>query len=73
MRLRIGNPSTYLDTVVSISKIVQRLKLFVDDPNAGLVRSDDDALDVTGRFILYFQLIVDVFCSFNSRLRVKFG
>jgi hypothetical protein len=59
--------------MITISKVVHRLELLVDNPNASFMCSAGNVLDISGRFSLVSELLVDSLCSFNCSLRVEFG
>ena len=64
---------TYLNAVVTISKVLHGLELLVDNSDAGLVCPVNDALDILGGLAHGLQLLVQALGSFNSCLRVEFG
>ena len=59
---------TYLDTVVTVSKVLHGLELLVDDADTGLVRSVYNTLDVLGRLAHGLQFLVQSLSSLNSSL-----
>lgn len=59
--------------MVTVGKILHRLELLVDDANAGLVSSVNDALDVLGGLAHGLQLLVEALGSLDSGLRVEFS
>jgi hypothetical protein len=62
-----------LNAVITISKVVHRLKLFVDNSDAGFVGSACDLLDICGRFSLVGKLLVDSLGGFDCSLGGKFS
>jgi uncharacterized protein YjaG (DUF416 family) len=62
---------TYLDAVVTVSKVLHGLELLVDDANAGLVCAVDNTLDVLGALAHGLELLVQALSSLNSGLRVE--
>ena len=67
-----GTESSYLDAVITVSEVVHRFVLLVDDANARLVGADDHFLDVYGLFPACLQLRVNVFCPLDGSLGVEF-
>ena len=64
---------TYLNAVVTVSKVVHSLELLVDNADASLVGAVDDLLDVLGRLSELLELLVDDLSSLNGGLGVEFG
>lgn len=63
----------YLNTVVTVSEVLHRLELLVNDTDAGLVRPVSHAVNILSRLAHLLQLLVQTLCSLNGRLRVKLG
>jgi len=59
--------------VVTISEVIHRLELFVDDSDASFVSSASDLLDIGSGLALVSKLLVNSFCGFDGGLGVKFG
>jgi hypothetical protein len=59
--------------VVTISKVVHRLELFIDNSNTGFVGSAGDFLDICCGFSLVGKLLVDSLGGFDSSLGMEFG
>ena len=59
--------------MVAVGEIVHGLELLVDDPDAGFMCADGDALDVSCRLPILDELGVDVFGRFDGGLAVEFG
>jgi hypothetical protein len=64
---------TYLDAVVTISKVLHGLELLVDDTNAGLVCPVDNTLDVLGCLSHGLKLLVQALGSLDGSLRMELG
>lgn len=60
-----------LDAVITVSEVLHGLELLVDDADAGLVGSVDDALDVLGGLAHLPELDVDALGRLNGGLRVE--
>lgn len=63
----------YLNTVVTVRKVVHRLELLIYDPNASFVRAVGDLLDVSRSLAQLGQLLVHDLSSLDGRLGVEFG
>lgn len=63
----------YLNTVVTVRKVVHRLELLVDNPDASLMSPVGDLLDVLGGLAHSCQLPVDNLRALNGGLRVELG
>lgn len=59
--------------MVTVSEVVHGFELLVDDPDAGLVCSVHDALDVFRRLAQCGKLLVQALSSLDSSLRVEFS
>ena len=59
--------------MVAIGEIIHGFKLFIDDADAGFVRTAGDVSDVRGGFALIGKLLVDAFGGFDSSLGVELG
>jgi hypothetical protein len=59
--------------MVTIGEVLHGLELFVDDTDAGLVRSVDDAFNVRGGLAHRLELLVQTLGSLDGRLGVEFG
>lgn len=66
-------PISYLNTVVTVGKVVHLLELLVDDPDAGLVGAVGDLLDVLGALAHLSELLVDDLGGLDGGLRVELG
>ena len=55
----------HLNAVIAIGVVVERLKLLVDDPDASLVRANDDVFDVLGGLAIFLETGIDVLPRFN--------
>ena len=64
---------TYLDTVVTIGKVVHSLKLLVDNANACLVSAVCDRLDILGALAHSRELLIDDLSGLNGSLGVELG
>ena len=62
---------THLNAVITVSKVLHRLELLIDDANAGLVRTVHDTLDVFGALAHCRQLLVEALRSFDGGLGVE--
>jgi hypothetical protein len=62
-----------LNAVITISEVVHRLELFVDNSDAGFVGSAGDFLDIRCGLAQIGKFFVDVLRSFNSGLGVEFS
>ena len=71
--VHLGGEEVYLDTVVSICKVIHWLELFVDDAHTGFVGTDGDFFNVFGGFALFFELSVNLLRSFYGSLRMEFS
>ena len=67
----IASSDAYLNTVVTVSKVVHGLELFVNDANASLVGTVGDLLDVLGGLSERSKLLVDDLGSLNGSLGVE--
>lgn len=68
-----GSEITYLDTVITIGKVVHRLELLVNDTDACLVGAVSDLLDVGGGLSKSLELHVDDLSGLNRGLGVELG
>ena len=68
-----GSEITYLDTVITIGKVVHRLELLVNDTDACLVGAVSDLLDVGGGLSKSLELHVDDLSGLNRGLGVVLG
>jgi hypothetical protein len=59
--------------VITISKVVHRLKLFVNNSDACFVGPAGDFLDIGGGFAHVGKFLVDILGGFNGSLGVEFG
>jgi hypothetical protein len=57
--------------VITICKVLHGLELLIDDPNAGLVCSVYDTLDVFGRLAHCLKLLVEALGGFDGGLGVE--
>jgi hypothetical protein len=64
---------TYLNAVVTVGKVVHRLELLVDNPNASLVGPVNNAFNVFGGLAKGLQLNVKLLGGLNGSLRVELG
>jgi hypothetical protein len=64
---------TYLNTVVTVRKVVHSLELLVDNPDASLMSPVGNLLDVLGALAHSCQLPVDNLRALNGGLRVELG
>lgn len=64
---------TYLNTVVTVRKVVHSLELLVNNPDASLMGPVGDLLDVLGALAHGCQLPVDNLRALNGGLRVELG
>ena len=62
---------TYLDAVITISKVVHWFELLVDNANAGFVRPIGDRVYIFGALAHAFEFLVDALRTLNRCLRVK--
>jgi hypothetical protein len=63
----------YLNAVVTVRKVLHRLELLVDDPDAGLVCPVDDTFNVFGALAHSLELLVQALGGFDCGLRVELG
>lgn len=63
----------YLNTVVTVGKVVHGLELLVNDTDASLVRTVGDLLDVLGGLAQGGQLLIDDLGRLDRALGVEFG
>ena len=68
-----GSEITYLDTVVTIGKVVHRLELLVNDTDARLVGAVSDLLNVGGSLSKSLELHVDDLSGLDRSLGVELG
>jgi hypothetical protein len=62
-----------LNAVITVSEVIHRLELLIDDSDAGFVCAACDVLNICCRFSLVGQLLVDSLGGFDGGLRVEFG
>lgn len=71
--MRQEQPISYLNTVVTVGKVVHLLELLVNDPDARLVGAVGDLLDVLGALAHLSELLVNDLGGLDGGLRVELG
>lgn len=64
----VGTGKPYLYAVVTVCEVIHGFMLFVDNAYAGFVGADGDGFNVFGGFALLFEVGMDEFGGFDSRL-----